>query len=764
MAVLLYTLGRRAVRHRRVVILAWVVILVGLGVATTTLTAKPRAGFELPGSESQRALDSLADDLPAAGGASGNVLFRAPAGQTVRSPQVRSDIDDIVAGLSELPEVTAVTSLDDGAVLSQDGRFARISVQFAAAGAELSDATYFGFSDLATSDKDDELTIAVSGDVFGNELDVGSGETIGLAVAVIVLVLTLGSLLAAGMTLATALVGVLVGILGIGVVSAFVEMSSVAPILALMLGLAVGIDYALFIFARHREQRCIGMPADESVARALATAGSAVFFAGLTVVIALTGLSLVGIPFLTAMGIAAAGAVMVAVLVALTLVPAVLGMLGDRVVPKGLRGSIPRTTSASATWQDPADPAPQTAHSVRTDDSWGRRWARFVTRRPVVCAVTTVVVLGLMSLPLLSMRLALPDGGRSEEGSRTRTAYDLTAQAFGEGANAQLVVVVRASDAAMTAALTSDMEVAVTRLPNVVAVDTLGSSETGTTTLLSVTPADGPQDESTAELVKALRAEAASVADRRHGDVSVTGQTALDIDVSKKLSDVLPVYLAVVLGLSLVLLVLVFRSVVVPLKAALGFLLSIGSSLGATVAVFQWGWLLRLIGVDTTGPLISFMPVVMVGVLFGLAMDYQVFIVSRIREEVLRGLRPDLAIVEGLGHGSRTVAAAAVIMIAVFAGFTLAPSIIVAMMGFGLALGVLIDAFVVRMTLIPALLAILGDRAWRLPSWLDRLLPEVQLEGPAAEQVDGSDRRCEAAVTRRPSPAGDGTRPDSSAD
>jgi RND superfamily putative drug exporter len=544
------------------------------------------------------------------------------------------------------------------------------------------------------------------GAVVGGAPQIGSTEIIGVAIAAVVLIVTFGSLVAAGMTLLTALIGVIAGMAGLFLLTSVVNISSTAPILALMLGLAVGIDYALFISSRHRSQLAEGLDEEESVARATATAGSAVLFAGATVVIALAGLSLVGVPFLTAMGLAAAGTVLTAVLVALTLLPAMLGFVGKRVLPRKVRNAGSRSHVAV----------------------FGFRWARLVTRFRVPIVAAGIIGLGVLAIPTQDLRLALPDGGTAAAGSNQRVAYDLAAAAFGPGSNGPLVVVVKSDSAASAGVLANQVLAAAKGLKDVVAVQPGPASAAGTTRLVSVIPASGPSSKETADLVGTLRSAVHPLASGA-ASVAVTGNTAVGVDVSNKLSAALPKYLLVVIGLSFLLLLLAFRSILVPLKATLGFLLTIGATFGITVAVFQWGWAANLLGVDTPGPLVSFLPIIMMGVLFGLAMDYEVFIVSRVREEFVHGRHATDATIQGVGHGARVVTAAALIMAAVFAGFILVSDPIIKTIGFGLTIGVLIDAFVVRMTLVPAVLSLLGDRAWAFPRWLDRITPNVDIEG-----------------------------------
>jgi RND superfamily putative drug exporter len=550
---------------------------------------------------------------------------------------------------------------------------------------------------------------------------------LGVAVAVLVLVLTFGSLLAAGMNLLTAFIGIGVGVGGLLLASNVFTLSSSAPTLALMIGLAVGIDYALFILSRHRTQLAAGMDPEESTARATGTAGSAVVFAGLTVIIALCGLSIVGIPFLAVMGIGAAGTVLVAVAVALTLLPALLGFAGARLAPK---------PGSRAARREQADARETTG----TGGSMGARWTRLVTRRPLLTVLAVLAGLIVLAVPAPQLELALPDNSSAAPDSPQRQAYDLISENFGPGLNGPLVVLAQGLDPATAQQSAQQIAVALGGTPTStpgefegglddVAVAIPSVLPDGTTGLVTVIPDSGPQDEATAALVADIRDQRPDLEAETGAEIAVTGQTAVAIDVSDRLSDALLPFAVVVVGLALVLLLLVFRSILVPIKAAVGFLLSVGASLGAVVAVFQWGWLAGPLGVPTTGPVISFLPVILIAVLFGLAMDYEVFLVSRMREEYVHGAEPRAAVVTGARHASRVVAAAALIMFSVFASFAAIDDVVVKAIAVGLAVGILVDAFVVRMTLVPAVLALLGRSAWWLPRWLDRILPDLDVEG-----------------------------------
>ncbi|MGW3891286.1 MMPL family transporter [Micromonospora chokoriensis] len=718
MATLLYRLGRGALRRRRLVVALWLVVLVVAGLAAATLRGPTASNFTMPGTESQRALDLLAEQFPAASGATGTITVKAPADGQLATPQGQAVVRELVQQASTLPGVVgAVDPFQVGAV-TPNGRYALVQVQFATGGDEVTDDQRTAYEEVGAAAKAQGWQVAPGGEVLGGEPEIGSTEALGVLVAAIVLIITFGSLVAAGMTMLNALIGVGVGMAGLFALSGVIELTSTAPILALMLGLAVGIDYSLFITSRHRQNLLEGLSPEEAVGRAVGTAGSAVVFAGATVVIALAGLAVVNIPFLTVMGLAAAGTVTVAVLVAITLQPALLGFAGRRVLPRRLRSTV---DSAA-----PGEPLGEETLPVEDRSGFGFRWARFVIRFRVPVILVSLLGLGLLALPTPDMRLALPDASTATVGSPARVASDLTTEGFGPGFTGRLAVVVAGDDAQATAAAVPQVTAMIQRTENVLAVAPPQLSPDGRTALLGVVPKTGPTDEATETLVHDVRGAVSGV---KGAEVLLTGATAIGIDVSEKLSDALPIYLLLVVGLSVLLLMLVFRSLLVPLKAALGFLLTVAATFGITVAIFQQGHLADLVGLDSPAPLVSFLPILLIGILFGLAMDYEVFLVSRMREDFVHGDTAREATISGMGHGARVVTAAALIMMSVFGGFVFLEDPIIKSMGFALAIGVAIDAFVVRMTIVPAVMSLLGDRAWWLPRWLNRALPNVDIEG-----------------------------------
>ncbi|MFF8846719.1 MMPL family transporter [Streptomyces sp. NPDC015127] len=698
MATFLYSLGRTAFRRRRLVALLWVALLVLAGAGAASAPAATSSSFSIPGTEAQRAFDLLEERFPggSADGATARVVFKAPDGGKMTDAGPREEVAQAVSELrSGSDQIASVTDPYTARAVSKDGSTAYVSVTYKVNSMELTDATREALEETGTAARDAGLTVEIGGDALQTMPEQGAGEIIGVIIAGIVLVITFGSLVAAGLPLLTAIIGVGIGISTITALASVLDLGSTTSTLAMMIGLAVGIDYALFIVSRYRAELAEGREHEEAAGRAVGTAGSAVVFAGLTVVIALVGLAVVNIPMLSKMGFAAAGTVLIAVLIALTLIPALLGFAGKRVLGRKVRKGKPVSDKPNA----------------------GTRWARFVIRRPVAVLLAGVVGLGAVAVPAASLEVGLPDDGSQPVSTTQRKAYDLLSEGFGPGFNGPLMVVVDGDKSA------ADRTVEVVRgLEGAAAVTPPTLNKAGDTAVITVVPKDRPSSAATETLVQDIR-------DKSGDEVLVTGATAMNIDFSQKMNDALLPYLALVVGLAFLLLMVVFRSVLVPLKAALGFLLSVVAALGAVVAVFQWGWLGSLFGVEQTGPIMSMMPIFMIGVVFGLAMDYEVFLVTRMREAYVHGERPGEAIVTGFRHGARVVSAAAVIMIAVFSGFIGSSEQMVKMIGFGLAIAVFFDAFVVRMAIVPAVLALLGHKAWWLPRALDRVLPNVDVEG-----------------------------------
>ncbi|MER7706740.1 MMPL family transporter [Kitasatospora sp. NPDC097605] len=715
MATFLYRLGRWSYLRRRLVTLLWVAVLAAVGVLAAKAPAAPDDGFAMPGTEAQKAFDLMDERFPGAmsDGASARLVFVAPSGQKITAAANQQTVEKAVAELAHGEQVLSAVGPFQAGAVSQDGTTAYATVSYSEKPGKVSETATAALKDAAQHARDAGLTVDIGGTALMEMGEAGgSAEAIGMAISAVVLVITFGSLLAAGLPLLTAIVGVGLGIGLITALGSTLGLSTTTSTLAMMLGLAVGIDYALFIVSRYRAELLDGHEPKEAAGRAVGTAGSAVVFAGLTVIIALAGLSVVGIPILAKMGMAAAGTVVIAVLVALTLVPALLGFLGRRALSRKSRKG---------------------GHAAGAGGehrpNGGTRWARFVLRRPVAVLVLGVVGLGVLALPALDLRLGLPGDEAKPTSTTQRRAYDHLSEGFGPGFNGPLTLLVDAKGTADPKAAAEQVATTVKALPGVVAVAPAMFNQAGDTAMVNAIPASGPSEAATTDLVHAIRDKAPDLKSATGATVLVSGPTAMNIDVSQKLNDALLPYLAVVVGLAVLLLLVVFRSILVPLKAALGFLLSVVAALGAVVAVFQWGWLADLIGIEQTGPVMSMMPIFMIGVVFGLAMDYEVFLVTRIREAFVHGEEPGEAVVTGFRYNARVVTAAALIMISVFAGFIGMAEPMVKMMGFGLAAAVAFDAFVVRMAIVPAVLALLGRRAWWLPAKLERILPDVDVEG-----------------------------------
>ncbi|MGC0419818.1 MMPL family transporter [Embleya sp. AB8] len=735
MATFLYRLGRTAFRRRRLVVLLWVAILALVGFGASTASAPAEKPFTVPGIEAQKATDLLSERAPeaAAGGASARIVFRAPVGQQIDSAQNKAAVEKVVGALTGTPQVAGAADPFTAGTVSKDHTTAYAAVAYHDSAATLKDSTRNTLAHAAQQGRDAGLTVEVGGDALKDDSGPGNGEIIGIAIAAVVLAITFGAMVAAGLPLLTALLGVAVGVGSITALAGVFDLSPTTSTLAMMLGLAVGIDYALFVVSRYRNELTKGHEPEDAAGRAVGTAGSAVVFAGLTVVVALAGLAVVNIPMLTEMGLAAAGTVAVAVLVALTFVPAILGFAGKRIFGRKDRKRLAQRQAEAA--------AGGTGHR-RSDDkpNMGTRWARFVLRRPVAVLVFSVLGLGALAIPVGSMQLGLPDDGIRSTDTTQRRGYDLLTESFGPGFNGPLLVVVDAAKNNNAKVAATEVTQALGKVKGIASVAPATFNKAGNTAIIEVTPNSKPSSEATKNLVHAIRDTADQTRARTGADTLVGGMPALNIDFSQRLNDALLPYLALVVGLAVLLLMAVFRSVLVPLKAAGGFLLSVVASLGAVVAVFQWGWFGSLIGVEQTGPIMSMMPIFLVGIVFGLAMDYEVFLVTGMREAYVHGESPKEAIVSGFKHGARVVTAAALIMIGVFAGFIGAPESMVKMIGFGLASAVLFDAFVVRMTIVPAVLALLGKSAWWLPGWLSRLIPNVDVEGESLRRYLGDDK------------------------
>jgi putative drug exporter of the RND superfamily len=629
------------------------------------------------------------------------------------------ELQDAIAQLEIGKRLVPVT--ENFGTVSTNGLTAVAAVQFTLPVNEVESATTESIVELLSELRSETIAVEFSQSlttVFGELL--GVGEIVGLVIAAIVLFVMLGSLIAAGLPVMSAVLGVGISASITMALSGTIEMTSTTPILGVMLGLAVGIDYSLFLLNRHRKQLKTGMDLRYSIGLATGTSGNAVTFAGLTVIIALAALNLTGIGFLGLMGTMGAVAIALAVLIALTFTPALMSIVGMKVLNKKERAALES--------EDARHEAEEPKNALKPV---------FATRHPVVAVLAVGLLLGVAAIPASEMRLGLPDGSSEPLDSTTYKAFSLVSENFGAGANGQISTVVTMPQAVAEddlLKLQADLAEKFFALDNVMAALPAAVSEDNQTLLFQVIPLTGPATEDTEQLVFDIRGLEDEIRAEFDAQLGVTGITATNIDISDKLAEALPLYLGTVLLLSLILLILVFRSILVPLLASAGFLLTVFATFGAVVAVYQWGWLGFLFGVHDPGPILNFLPTILIGILFGLAMDYQLFLASGIREAYVHGKSPKDAINYGIHLSRAVVIAAALIMITVFGGFAFNHLTLVRPIGFGLAIGVLIDAFLVRLILVPAVMSLLGKSAWWLPKWLDKILPNVDVEGSSLER------------------------------
>ncbi|AKV59312.1 MMPL family transporter [Corynebacterium riegelii] len=782
MAKLLYKLGRWSYLNKWKVIIAWLLILAASAGAAFSLSKPFTSNFAIDGTPAIDALDTMERNFPGGGNVATapgvNLVFAAPEGQQLTDPSYMTAMDEVIAHIDEhlevrgterfgnpvlvnqqlqetivgqmtqmgLPEEAAQKDAYNVRLLSDDGRIGYTTFEFdAESNFEVTEEDRQVVADAMDIGRAAGLQVEAGGAGYGEPIEVNTtSELIGIGVAFLVLLVTFGSFAASTMPIVSAIVGVGIGALAILSTTHWVELNDVTPVLAVMIGLAVGIDYSLFILSRYRQERKTRSGPD-AAGMAVGTAGSSVVFAGATVFVALVALVLAGIEFLSWMGVAAAFTVFVSVLVALTMLPALLGAWGN----KAFAGRIPKI-----------------AGEHLNERSMGRNWVNFVRRFPALVMAVVIVALGAMSAPVLGLQMALPSDSTSNLDTTQRKSADLMAEGFGPGVNAPLLLVVdahgvnpdaeilqpymaampdEAGGRAQKAALASFLYAAqeANSVSGVVHAQLVNVNEDFTAAQIMATPDGGPEEEYTLKVAHGLRENNQQVEDATGVDIGLTGLTAVQMDITEELAKAMPLYLAIVVGLAIVLLMVVFRSILVPLVAGLGFLLSVGAAFGLTVLVWQDGlWGL----VNTPTPILSFLPIFLIGVTFGLAMDYQVFLVTRMREHYLHLLRDKEphayrravvhSTVEGFAQGARVVTAAAIIMIAVFVAFINQPLPFIQIFGFALGAAVLFDAFFVRMALVPATMFLMGPSTWWIPKWLDKVLPEVDVEGTELEGLE----------------------------
>src|SRR4051794_40699952 len=727
MSHLLYKIGNFSGRHPWRIISAWLFVAAAVFMLNSSIGGAPDESFSLPGAESQRAADAIQDRFPQETLYTSNVIFHSEEGLT--SPEVKQAVEQAVEKLSDGPHVTDVSSPYDarGPTVSKDGQTAFATVAF---NQEKIEGADFDAAEKAVQDaRNAGIEVEYDGGLgYAKQPAGGNSELIGIVMAIVILAIAFGSLVAMSMPIVAALIAIVIGSSAIGIMSGLVPVPSITGVVAMMLGLGVGIDYALFILARHRQNLASGQSVPVAIGRANATAGLSVLFAGTTVIVAILGLKVSGIPMMAMMGYGSAIMVAVTMLASITLLPAMLGVVKHKV------------NSARIPFVKP-----KPAYSP---DARSARWAQRVVNKPYRYGGAAAMVLGILAIPVFSMHLGFADAGNDAPDSTTRHAYDLMADGYGPGTNGPLEVVLE-SDGGGTVPQDAIARVgtALAAEPGVASVGQPTTNKAADIAILTVTPTTSPQDTKTGELLADIRGEVLPEALQGTGvEASVTGATALTDDVSSRLQDRMPLFLGAVIGLSFLVLMVVFRSVLVPLKAAVLNVLGVGAAYGVIVAVFQWGWGASLIGVHESVPIMPLAPMLMFAILFGLSMDYEVFLMSRVREQYMKHLNPRRAVVEGVGSTARVISSAALIMISVFASFILDVEVTTKMFGIGLSVAVFLDVTLVRMILVPAAMSLLGHRAWWLPAWLERRLPTIDIEGG---DHDGEEQQPAAAEPER---------------
>jgi putative drug exporter of the RND superfamily len=725
-------LTRWCIAHRRLVVVGWVAIAVLTSVVAQAVGRNYASVFSLPGTQSQRALDLLKREFKTQSGDADTIVFHVSQG-TIDSPAVRAEMEPLIARAASFPHVAGVISpySTRGAVqVSPDRMTAFATVNYDKPANQLPDDTGKALINEVDAVHVPGLQVAAGGQVVANAegFSVGPATEVGVVAALIILLLTFGSLAAAGMPLITAGLGLITGVALIGLATHVFSMSNVSPELALMIGLGVGIDYALFIVTRFRENYLKVGDVNRALLGAMDTSGRAILLAGTTVVIALLGMFSTGVAFMYGLAIAAVIAVLLVLAASLTLLPAIISRWGPRIVrPRAARRGLLRRREPVAQGNGAGASAAASSHSA-----W-RRWSEIVQARPWPLAIASLAVMLLFIVPLFSMRLDSSDAGNDPSNTNTRHAFDLLAQGFGPGFNGPLLLVAELPDGNQASLPALRSTVGAT--PGIVAVTPPRAASSGAVAVLDAYPNSAPQAAATTDLVNRLRDDVLPAFKQRTGvTVLVGGFTAGSIDFSHVLANKLPLFIGIVVLLSALLLFVIFRSLVIPVQAAVMNLLSIGGALGAAVAVFQWGWLGGLLGVQK-GPIEPWIPVIMFAVVFGLSMDYEVFLVSRVREEWVRTGDASAAVGDGIAFTGRVISAAAAIMICVFLSFMLGDERTIREFGFGLAAAVFLDALIVRCVLLPSVLELLGPTTWRLPHWLDARLPHINIEGSAARAM-----------------------------
>lgn len=728
MAKMLYRLGFWSAKNRLKVLIGGIVILLTAAAVALSMGTNFKEETSIPGLESQKTLEMMYKEFPAMQDNSGKIqlVMKAPEHETLTSETAKQQIGEQLRDIAQDPAVASVVSPYDNHSLNADGTIGYAAITYKFPGDEVTDVSKERVLEAADNLRAAGWQAELTGSGYVQMEIGGATEGIGVLIALLVLTVAFGSLLTGVLPILTAAIGLGTGLMLIIIGSNLFETPSFALSLAAMLGLAVGIDYALFIISRYRQQLAEGYERREAIAIANGTAGSAVVFAGITVMIALVGFSFVGVPFLTAMGVAGALCVFVAILTAIFIVPALLDLLGGRI------------KAAKKAKMETNHPSEGESGKFR-----GNLWGRFVTGKPWIAVVLGIALLGTTALPFFNMETGIPDDAQKSTEKTERRAYDLMTEAYGKGYHSPLVILAKTEGGQAAEANLARAIEELKTYSNIGTVTPPVPGPSGTLSLISVIPATGPHDVETVELVKLIRTKAPEIRQNTSVEVMVTGSTAVNIDISEKLNQALPKFCLIIVGLAFLLLLVVFRSILVPIKAVLGFILSLGATLGFVTYVIQDGHLQKLFGFHAASPVLNFLPIIVVGILFGLAMDYEVFLVSRMREEFKHSGDAKKSVLAGIRHSGGVVTAAGLIMISVFTGFMLAEDPTIKVMGFALAFGILFDAFVVRMFIVPGVMTLMGNSAWYLPKWLDRLLPNLDVEGD--EVMKAAERKGPAA-------------------
>ncbi|QQZ63884.1 MMPL family transporter [Paenibacillus sonchi] len=737
MAKMLYRLGFWSAKNRIKVIIGSIMVLLISSILAMSMGPKLHEETTIPGLESIETMGQMYQEFPSMidNGGQIQLVMKATANETLSTETTKQLIITELNELEKDPAVTAVSSPYENQSLNTDGTIGYATISYNTSGADVTEISKGHVLDAAEALREAGLQAELTGSGFVKMEIGGATEGIGVLIALVVLTFAFGSFLTGIIPVLTAVIGLGTGVMLIIMGSNFLDTPSFALSLASMIGLAVGIDYALFIISRYRQQLAQGFERREAIAIANGTAGSAVVFAGITVIIGLAGMTVVDIPFLTAMGLAAALCIFVAVLIAIITVPAVLDMMGGRIKVKQNKRS---------------DRA--ILHLKKKDR--GNRWGRFVTARPWLTVIFGLALLGTLSVPFLHMETGTMDDGLKSTSQTERRAYDLMSEAYGVGYHNPLMILAKTDGSPEAEANLAKTVEKLKTYPNIGTVAPAVTGASGNLSLINVIPATGHADVKTVELVKTIRSHTEEIAQENHVELKVTGSTAINIDISQKLNEALPEFCLIIVGLAFLLLMMVFRSILVPIKAVLGFVLSLGATLGFITYVVQDGHFQKLFGFNGESLVLNFLPIMVVGILFGLAMDYEVFLVSRMREDYKKNGDAKKSVLAGIRHSGGVVTAAGLIMISVFAGFMMTTDPSIKVMSFALLFGVLFDAFIVRLLIVPGVMILLGKAAWYLPKWLDRILPNLDVEGEEvmkiAENRQHNSRNASSDIFPRP--------------